>query len=109
MTIRFHLDENVNDAVARGLRSRGIDVTTSIEADLLANSDEEQLAFCLSQQRVMVTHDGDFLVLHAAGEKHAGICYCHPEKYNVGQMLRALLLVHDCLADEDMVSHVEYL
>ena len=109
MTIRFHLDEHVSEAVARGLRMRGIDVTTSIDAGLLASSDEEQLVFGVSQQRVMVTHDDDFLGLHAAGVKHAGICYCHPEKYNVGQVLRALLLVYDCLTNEDMVGHVEYL
>lgn len=109
MTIRFHLDENVNDAVARGLCSRGIDATTSIEAGLLSSRDEVQLAFCVAQRRVLVTHDDDFLVLHVAGDKHAGICYCHPEKYNVGQLLRALLLVYDCLAEEDMVQHVEYL
>ena len=90
MTIRFHLDEHISEAVARGLRSRSIDVTTSIDAGLLAGSDDEQLVFGVSQHRVMVTHDDDFLALHAAGAKHAGICYCYPEKYNVGQLLRAL-------------------
>ncbi|MCH8921642.1 MAG: DUF5615 family PIN-like protein [Planctomycetes bacterium] len=109
MTIRFHLDEHINEAVARGLHSRGIDATTSIEAGLLAKPDEEHLAFGMAQQRVIVTHDDDFLVLHDSGSQHAGICYCHPEKYNVGQLLRALLLVYDCLTDEDMVGHVEYL
>ena len=109
MTIRFHLDENVNDSVARGLRMRGIDVTTSTETDLLASSDDVQLVFAVAQQRVVVTHDDDFLILHAAGVKHAEICYCHPEKYSIGQLLRALLLVYDCLAGEDMVGHVEYL
>ena len=43
--IRFHLDENVKSAVARELRRRGIDVTTTIEAGLLAQSDESQLIF----------------------------------------------------------------
>lgn len=27
--IRFHLDENVSNAIAEGLRRRGIDVTTT--------------------------------------------------------------------------------
>ena len=67
MTIRFHLDEHISEAVARGLRVRGIDVTTSIEAGLKARPDEEHLAFGVAQQRVVVTHDDDFLVLHAAG------------------------------------------
>ncbi len=29
--IRFHLDENVSNAIAEGLRRRGIDVTTTPE------------------------------------------------------------------------------
>ena len=33
--IRLHLDENVDHAVAHGLRLRGIDVTTSTDADLI--------------------------------------------------------------------------
>ena len=109
MTIRFHLDEHISEAVARGLRVRGIDVTMSIEAGLKARPDEEHLAFGVAQQRVVVTHDDDFLVLHAAGLQHAGICYCHAEKYSVGQLLRSLLLVHDCLTDKDMAGHAEYL
>jgi hypothetical protein len=34
-TIRFHLDEHVDHAVADGLRRRGIAVTTTADADLL--------------------------------------------------------------------------
>ena len=33
--IRFHLDENVSNAIADGLRQRGIDVTTTSEAGLI--------------------------------------------------------------------------
>jgi hypothetical protein len=38
--IRFHLDEHVDHAIARGLRNRGIDVTTATDANLLGASDE---------------------------------------------------------------------
>lgn len=43
--IRFHLDENVDAAIADGLRRRGIDVTTTAQADLLSASDEEHVEF----------------------------------------------------------------
>ena len=33
-TMRFHLDEHVPHAIAEGLRRRGIDVTTTVEAGL---------------------------------------------------------------------------
>ena len=46
--IKFHLDENVSNAIANGLRMRGIDVTTSPEAGLIGASDEQQLAFALA-------------------------------------------------------------
>lgn len=60
-TIRFHLDENVDPAISRRLRLRGIDVTTTTEADLLTTSDEEQLSFALGENRVIFTQDRDLL------------------------------------------------
>jgi hypothetical protein len=33
--IKFHLDENVRNAVAQGLKRRGIDVTTTPEKSLV--------------------------------------------------------------------------
>ena len=41
-TIRFHLDENVSNAIADSLRRRGIDVTSTPEEGLISASDEEQ-------------------------------------------------------------------
>jgi hypothetical protein len=39
--IKFHLDENVGNAIATGLRIRGIDTTTSPEQWLIGASDEQ--------------------------------------------------------------------
>lgn len=63
--VRFHLDENVSNIVADGLKRRGIDVSTTPEQGLISVSDEEQLTFACSQQRVLFTQDRDFLVLHS--------------------------------------------
>lgn len=65
--IRFHLDENVSNAIAKGLRRRGIDVTTTSETRLIGVSDGEQLYFVMSESRVIFTHDDDFMILHQAG------------------------------------------
>ena len=46
--MRFHLDEHVAHAIAQGLRLRGIEVTTTAEADLLSAPDEDHLAFALA-------------------------------------------------------------
>jgi hypothetical protein len=50
-TIRFHLDENCDRAIAEGLRRRGVDVTTTPEAGLMEAADEAQAAYVLSERR----------------------------------------------------------
>ena len=64
--LNFHLDEHVHPAIAAGLRRRGIDVTTTVEVGLGGAEDERHVAFALAQARVIVTHDEDFLALHAS-------------------------------------------
>lgn len=109
MAIRFHLDENVSRAVAAALRRRGIDVTTASDADLIGAEDRAHIEFASAQRRVIVTHDDDFTRIHAAGASHAGICYCHKDKYPIGELVRLLLLINECLAAEEMLGHLEYL
>ena len=87
------MDEHGAAALAVGLRGYGIDVTTTPEAGLLEASDQEQLAYAAANARVVVTHDEDFLVLNASGISHAGIVYCHQDKYSLGDLLRMLVLV----------------
>lgn len=107
--LRFHLDENVDPAVADGLRRRGIDVTTSQERGLLEAPDDQQLAFALAERRVLVTHDEDFLAKVKAGARYAGVAYCHPQVRSIGQIIAALLLMRDCLTADEMENHVEFL
>ena len=107
--IRFHLDESVRTAIAVGLRSHGIDVTTTAEADLIGASDDGQIAYALGEARVIVTQDHDFLALAAGGIEHPGVCYCHQQKYSIGELLRALLLVNECCTQGELLGHVEFL
>jgi len=108
MLIRYHLDEHVHPGIAVGLRARGVDVSATSEVDLAGVDDEKQLAFATSEQRVLVTHDRDFLRLHAAGIAHAGIAYCHQEKYPISLLLQMLLLLHACESSEGMLGRVEF-
>lgn len=78
MPVAFHLDEHVPAALAEAVRLRGIDVTTTSDAGLVGAEDRDHLAFAAAAGRVVITQDVDFLKLHAAGEPHAGIAYCHP-------------------------------
>jgi predicted nuclease of predicted toxin-antitoxin system len=108
-TIRFHLDENCNLAIADGLRRRGIDVTTTPEAGLLSATDEVQAAYALAEGRVIVTQDQDFLRLNAAGVPHAGIAYCRKDTQSIGEMISGLAQVWERLKPEAMVGRVQFL
>ena len=109
MPIRFHLDENVGNAVAAGLRRRGFDVTIGWDDDLAGSDDSRQLAFATSAGRRLVTHDADFVRLDSEGVRHAGIAYCQPGALSIGEMVRALTMIHDLLTEEEIANTVEFL
>jgi hypothetical protein len=108
--LRFYLDQHIHSAIASGLRQHGIDVLTAQEAGQCGLSDTDQLAFATSEERVMVTHDTDYLELAASGVAHAGIAWGDATKYRlVGPLLQMLLLLHGVLDRDDMRNRVEYL
>ena len=109
MSIRFHLDEHISAQVAAGLRRRNIDVTMTTDAGLIGATDLAHLEFAASSGRVLVTHDDDFLRLHAKGEAHFGIAYCQQQSMSAGDILRRLILIHDLLSPEEMAGRVEFL
>jgi hypothetical protein len=107
--LRFHLDEHVHPAIAAGLRAHGVDVTMSSDVGLLGADDVVHLEFSYRETRVIVTHDDDFLRHHAAGAAHGGIAYCHQQKHSLGELLRMLLLLGECYAENEMQGRAEYL
>ena len=107
--IRFHLDEHMDPAIARGLRRHGIDVTTTVEAGLLSRSDLVQLDYARASRRVIVTHDTDFLRLADRDSNHPGIVYCHKTAYSVGEIIRRLILVYEVLSPDEIRERVEFL
>jgi len=107
--IKFHLDENVSNAIAEGLRRRVIDVTTTPEQSLIGVSDEEQLKFACSQNRVIFTQDTDFLRMNQSGITHCGIVYCSQGNKSIGEIIRGLILIWELLEPSDMFGKVEFL
>ena len=105
-TIKFHLDENVNSAIAKGLRVRGVDVTTTPEMGLIGADDEEQLKFAKIEGRVIFTHDDDFLRVQI---DHTGIVYCGQGGRAIGEIIRWLILIWEALDSEDMENKVEFI
>jgi predicted nuclease of predicted toxin-antitoxin system len=107
--IKFHLDENVSNAVAEGLRRRGIDVTTTPEVGLMGVADEVQVAFAIAQRHTIFTQDDDFLRLHQAKIAHAGIVYCRQGSRSIGGMIKSLALIWEWVDPEDMLGQVEFI
>lgn len=107
--LRFHIDEHVPHAIARGLRRRQIDVTTTTDAELIGASDEQQVAYGLRERRVIFTNDSDFLRIAAAGIAHAGIVYCSPAATSIGEVIRHLALLHECLTAEEFANRIEFI
>jgi hypothetical protein len=106
--IRFHLDEHVSPAIAGGLRRRGIDVTTTLDAGLSGAEDVDHVAFGLANGRVIYSSDEDYLILHDQGVAHAGIVFCHQGSRSIGEIIRFLVLVHACLTADEMLGKVEF-
>jgi Domain of unknown function (DUF5615) len=108
-TIRFHLDENCDAAIAAGLQLHGVDVTTTADAGLGGAIDEEHVAFGLADGRVIFTHDSDFVILHHTGIMHAGISYCHQQRHSLGEVIRRLVLIWEVYETDEFRNHLEYL
>jgi len=107
--IRFHLDEHVDPEIAKALRRHGIDVSTTVEANLGTKNDAEQWDCVHREKRVIVTHDADFLRIASHDTDHPGIAYCHKTARSIGEMIRSLILIYEVLTPEEITGQVEYL
>ena len=111
--IRLYADENVDDRIIRGLRLRGIDIVTVVEAGMIGKPDPEQLSRATSDGRVLLTSDQDFLELHLSwmreGKEHAGIIYYSQFHVSVGTCIWGVKLIVDILSPEDMNNHLEFI
>jgi hypothetical protein len=107
--IRFLLDEHIPAAVAAGLRQKNIEVATVQELGRGGLSDSDQLDFALDDGWVLITFDSDFLSIARESIEHAGIVWSSERKYSIGQLVRALALIHAVLDMEAMKGHVEFL
>lgn len=65
-------------------------MTTSPQLGMRTARDEEQLDYAYRENRVLVTHDQDFLVLNSKGLEHAGIVYCQMRRRGIGRLVRKI-------------------
>jgi len=106
--VRYYLDEHVAEAVATGLRNRGIDVLTLSEAGTLGAGDREHFSYAYEEDRVLVTYDDDFLRLADQIDEHAGVAFA-PQATSIGKLVRGRTLIAAEMEAEEMEGHVEFL
>jgi hypothetical protein len=113
--IRLYIDEDAAEhAVITGLRDRGIDVLTVLEAGMTSATDEEQLAHATSQDRTIYSLNvGDFCRLHgeylAAGKDHSGILVIPRQRYTIGEKIRQLISHIESVSAEEMKNRLDFL
>ncbi len=95
MALKFYFDTHIAKAIAVQLRERGVDVVRCEEVGRAAATDEEHLIDATAENRAVVTHERDFIVLnanwHVQTKSHAGIFYCQPRlQGSVGEMIKQL-------------------
>lgn len=113
--VRLYLDEDAGEkAVVQGLRARGIDVLTTVEANRCGATDRDQLIFAARQGRSIYTFNvGDFAVLHRdhlqQENDHADIIVLPDQRCSVGEKIRRIAAFIGRTTAEDMINHMEYL
>ena len=115
MTIRLYCDEDsMRHALVLALRKRGLDVLTALEAEMIEETDEGQLAFAATQGRAIYSFNvADFCRLHsqwlARQRSHAGIILAQQHQFSVGEQIRRLVRLVGAISDEEMRNRIEFL
>ena len=113
--IHLYFDEdNGKHSVVEWVRHSGIDVITTLEANNIKHSDEEQLLWSTEQERASYTFNmGDFCRLHKNylnnNKNHTGIIIAAKQSYSVGQQIKGLLNLVKLISAEDMINNLVFL
>ncbi len=104
----------MSHSLVRALRSRGVDVMTALDVEMIEQDDANHLNFATQQGRVLCSFNvGDFHRLHAEytarGKSHAGIILMRQQHYSVGEQMRRLLRLIASKSADEMENWVEFL
>lgn len=103
------MDENVDPEIAIQLVKGGIDAVTVRDLELLGDMDLNHLQKATEMQRVLCTHDQDFLRMHTEGIAHCGIAFGQHYGSTIGGWVRALRKLHSAKTAEEIIGMIEYL
>jgi predicted nuclease of predicted toxin-antitoxin system len=110
--IELYLDEDVSVLVKKLVEARGFAATTALDEGQLGKTDAEQLAFAVSSQRALLTHNRvDFESLFrqylTAAQKHYGIIIAvrHPPH----EIVRRLLTILNQVTADEIENQLRYI
>ncbi len=115
MQLRLYIDEDaMSRALIRGLRARGIQLTTPLDEGRIGQTDDEQLEFANRMNRAFYTFNvADFCRLHrdylANQQTHAGIIVVYRQRYTVGEQIRRLSKLVEEMSAEEMKNQLIFL
>ena len=92
MTLRFKLDENLPRRAEPALRDLGHDVETAVSEDLAGALDQDLLAACAAEDRVLITLDLDFADIRTYPPgSHRGVWALRPADQAFASVLKLVL------------------
>ncbi len=113
MALSLYTNESVPIAIVTGLQRRGINATCARDSGNLGLTDPQQLEFAVINQKVVFTHDADFIRLAheylEQGRFHWGIIYVHQDKLSLGECTRRLKELAEIFELDDFQNHLEFL
>ncbi|MBI3360051.1 MAG: DUF5615 family PIN-like protein [Chloroflexi bacterium] len=111
--IHLYFDEDVSADIVGNLRTRGFDVVSARDMEMLQKDDDEQMLYAASQQRAVVTHNrADFEDQHRkfldTGMKHYGIIIAKRRRKDT-EVVAKLLALLDSVTAEEMENQLRYI
>lgn len=105
MSLRFYTDSHIPEAVAKQLRSQGVDVIRCQDIGLDDATDIEHLEYAAQHGLAIVTKDSDFPILHKGwmdeGRKHCGIFFCpYRNEPAIGTIVTACLFYFRAIEED---------
>ena len=114
--LRFATDENFDNNILRGLRSRqaAVDIVRAQDvAGLTGADDPTLLAWAATERRILLTHDAATMPDHAyarvaAGQPMSGVLLIGAGAA-MGPIVEELVLIAECSDQDEWRDHVRYL
>jgi predicted nuclease of predicted toxin-antitoxin system len=110
--IELYLDEDVDVLVADLLRARGFQAIATQQAGQVGKNDVEQLAYAVSHQKTLLTHNRTHVEALAqqyfdAGQTHYGIIIA--VRRSPYEIVRRLLTILNQVTADEMKNQLRYI